>query len=191
MSKLVVSEFVSVDGVMQDPGGDGDFRHAGWTFDIEPDQDVYAFKTWELEQADVQLLGRKTYEGFAAAWPSRTDEAGFADKMNSMRKYVVSTTVSDPEWNNTSVISSEVDDQVRRLKAEEGGDILVAGSATLVRSLHQSGLVDEYRLMVFPVVLGSGLRLFPDDASDKVKLSLASTKAYGNGIILNTYTRAS
>ncbi|MDP9318217.1 MAG: dihydrofolate reductase family protein, partial [Actinomycetota bacterium] len=155
------------------------------------DDEGMKYKLDEVLEHEALLLGRKTYEGFAAAWPGRTDEAGFADKMNSMRKYVVSTTVSDPEWNNTSVISSEVDDQVRRLKAEEGGDILVAGSATLVRSLHQSGLVDEYRLMVFPVVLGSGLRLFPDDASDKVKLSLASSKAYGNGIILNTYTRAS
>ena len=160
MSKLVVSEFVSVDGVMQDPGGDGDFRHAGWTFDIEPDQDVYAFKTWELEQAETQLLGRRTYEGFAAAWPERGGDGGFADKMNSMEKYVVSTTVTEPEWNNTSVISSDVADAVRRLKEREGGDILVAGSATLVRTLHESGLVDEYHLMVFPVVLGSGLRLF-------------------------------
>jgi dihydrofolate reductase len=187
MKKLVVTEFVSLDGVMQDPGGDGDFKHAGWTFDIDVDPAVYEFKGWELEQADSQLLGRKTYEGFAAAWPERTDEAGFADKMNAMPKYVVSTTLTDPEWNNTSVISDNVVEQVAGLKEGDGGDILVAGSKTLVETLHTSGLVDEYRLMVFPVVLGSGLRLFPDDAEDKVKLKLADSKVYNNGVTLQAY----
>ncbi|MDX6307120.1 MAG: hypothetical protein QOI06_166 [Nocardioidaceae bacterium] len=190
MSKLVVTEFVSVDGVMQDPGGDSDFKHAGWTFDIDTDEAVYQFKGWELEQADTQLLGRKTYEGFAAAWPERGGDGGFADKMNAMPKYVVSTTLRDPKWNNTTVIDSDVVDAVTRLKESGGGDILVAGSATLVRFLHENGLVDEYRVMVFPVVLGSGLRLFPDDAGDKVKLALVESKAFSNGIVLNTYTRA-
>jgi dihydrofolate reductase len=190
MSKLVVTEFVSVDGVMQDPGGDSDFKHAGWTFDIDTDEAVYQFKGWELEQADTQLLGRKTYEGFAAAWPERGGDGGFADKMNAMPKYVVSTTLSDPKWDNTTVIDSDVVDAVTRLKESDGGDILVAGSATLVRFLHENGLVDEYRVMVFPVVLGSGLRLFPDDAGDKVKLALVESKAFSNGIVLNTYTRA-
>jgi dihydrofolate reductase len=187
MRKLVVSEFVSVDGVMQDPGGDGDFKHAGWTFDIEPDPAPYDFKLWELQQADIMLLGRKTYEGFAAAWPDRTDEAGFADKMNSMPKYVVSTTLTSPEWNNSTVISSDVVDAVRALKDGDGGDVLVGGSRTLVGTLHENGLIDEYRLMVFPVVLGSGLRLFPDDAADKLKLSLSDVKTYSNGITLQTY----
>jgi dihydrofolate reductase len=190
MKKLVVTEFVSVDGVIQDPGGDGDFKHAGWTFDIDPDPAVYEFKSWELEQAESQLLGRKTYEGFAAAWPGRTDEMGFADKMNAMPKYVVSTTLTSPEWNNTSVIGDNVAGNVRALKDGDGGDILVAGSKTLVGTLHEEGLVDEYRLMVFPVVLGSGLRLFPDDAADKVKLALADTKTYTNGITLLTYVPA-
>jgi dihydrofolate reductase len=148
MSKLVVTEFVSVDGVMQDPGGDSDFKHAGWTFDIDTDEAVYQFKGWELEQADTQLLGRKTYEGFAAAWPERGGDGGFADKMNAMPKYVVSTTLRDPKWNNTTVIDSDVVDAVTRLKESGGGDILVAGSATLVRFLHENGLVDEYRVMV-------------------------------------------
>jgi len=187
MSKLAVTEFISVDGVIEAPGGSENFRHKGWTFDIDPDPTIYEFKAWELEQADTQLLGRKTYDGFAAAWPERGGDGGFADRMNSMEKYVVSTTLSDPTWENTSVISEDVAGRVAELKAREGGDILVAGSATLVRFLHEHGLVDEYRLMVFPVVLGSGLRLFQDDAPDKVKLSLASTRSYSNGIVLNTY----
>jgi dihydrofolate reductase len=188
MSKLAVTEFISVDGVIDSPGGEAGYRHAGWTFDIEPDPTIYDFKTWELEQADTQLLGRRTYESFAAAWPGRGGDGGFADTMNNMEKYVVSTTLTDPEWNNTSVISSDVAAAVQRLREREGGDIIVAGSATLVRFLHEQRLVDEYRLMVFPVVLGSGLRLFPDDAAEKVKLRLADTKPYSNGIVLNTYT---
>jgi dihydrofolate reductase len=187
MKKLVVTEFMSVDGVIQDPGGDGDFKHAGWTFDIDTDPAVYQFKGWELEQAESQLLGRKTYEGFAAAWPERTDGMGFADKMNAMPKYVVSTTLTSPEWNNTTVISTDVVNAIADLKEGDGGDILVAGSKTLVGTLHENGLVDEYRLMIFPVVLGSGLRLFPDDAADKVKLKLADLKTYSNGVTLQTY----
>ena len=190
MSKLVVTEFISVDGVIDSPGGEAGYKHAGWTFDIEPDPAVYEFKGWELDQAETQLLGRKTYEGFAAAWPERGGDGGFADKMNSMEKYVVSTTITDPTWENTTVIGSDVAARVAELKAREGGDILVAGSATLVQFLHEHELVDEYHLMVFPVVLGSGRRLFPDDATEKVKLRLADTRAYSNGIMLNTYTPA-
>jgi dihydrofolate reductase len=190
MKKLVVTEFVSVDGVMQDPGGSGDFKHAGWTFDIETDPAVYEFKRWEIDQAESQLLGRKTYEGFAAAWPERTDEMGFADRMNAMPKYVVSTTLKDPDWNNTTVISDNVVDEIGRLKEGDGGDILVAGSKTLVETLYENGLVNEYRLMVFPVVLGSGMRLFPDNAADKVKVKLADSKTYSNGITLQTYVPA-
>jgi dihydrofolate reductase len=190
MSKLVVTEFISADGVIDSPGGETGYKHTGWTFDIEPDPTVYEFKGWELDQAETQLLGRRTYEGFAAAWPERGGDGGFADRMNAMEKYVVSTTLTDPTWENTTVISSDVAAKVAELRAREGGDILVAGSATLVRFLHEKGLVDEYHLMVFPVVLGSGKRLFPDDAADKVKLSLEDTKAFSNGIILNTYTVA-
>jgi dihydrofolate reductase len=188
MSKLVVTEFISVDGVIDSPGGEAGYKHAGWTFDIEPDPTIYEFKTWELDQAETQLLGRRTYEGFAAAWPERGGDGGFADKMNGMEKYVVSTTITDPTWENTTVISSDVAARVAEIKGRKGGDILVAGSATLVRFLHERRLVDEYRLMVFPVVLGSGLRLFQDDAPDKVKLTLADTRTYSNGIVLNTYT---
>jgi dihydrofolate reductase len=188
MSKLVVTEFISVDGVIDSPGGESGYRHAGWTFDIEPDPTIYEFKTWELDQAETQLLGRRTYEGFAAAWPERGGDGGFADRMNAMEKYVVSTTITDPAWENTTVISSDVAAKVAEIKGREGGDILVAGSASLVRFLHEHHLVDEYRLMVFPVVLGSGLRLFQDDAPDKVKLTLADTRTYSNGIVLNTYT---
>jgi len=190
MSKLVVTEFISVDGVIDSPGGESGYQHTGWTFDIDPDPTVYEFKGWELDQTETQLLGRKTYEGFAAAWPERGGDGGFADRMNSMEKYVVSTTITDPTWNNTFVISTDVAAKVAELKSREGGDILVAGSATLVRFLHVNGLVDEYRLMIFPVVLGSGLRLFPDDAADKVKLTLADTRTFSNGIMLNTYQPA-
>jgi dihydrofolate reductase len=188
MSKLVVTEFISVDGVIDSPGGEAGYKHAGWTFDIEQDPTVFEFKGWELDQAETQLLGRKTYEGFASAWPERGGDGGFADKMNSMEKYVVSTTITNPTWTNTRVISSDVAARVAELKARDGGDILVAGSAMLVRFLHENDLVDEYHLMVFPVVLGSGQRLFPDSADDKVKLTLADTRTYSNGIQLNTYT---
>ena len=189
MSKLVVTEFISVDGVIDSPGGESGYRHAGWTFDIDPDPTIYEFKTWELEQADTQLLGRKTYEGFAAAWPGRAGDGGFADQMNSMEKYVVSTTITSPEWENASVISTDVAARVAELRSRASvGDILVAGSATLVQFLHENELVDEYRLMVFPVVLGSGKRLFPDGATDKVKLGLVESTTYANGIVLNTYS---
>lgn len=119
----MVTEFISIDGVIEGPGGEGNFKHTGWTFDIEPDETVYEFKERELEQADTQLLGRKTYQGFATAWPERGGDGGFADKMNNMEKYVVSTTLTDPVWNNTSVISTDVADEVQRLKEREGGDM--------------------------------------------------------------------
>jgi dihydrofolate reductase len=158
--KLVVSEFVTLDGVMEDPGGAEGFDRGGWAFKFDRGVEGDKFKLDEVLAAEAMLLGRKTYEGFAAAWPDRTDEAGFADKMNSMPKYVVSRTLTDASWNNTTIISSDVADRVAKLKAKPGGDLLVAGSGELVHELAGHDLVDEYRLMVFPIVLGAGHRLF-------------------------------
>ena len=167
MREIIVTEFISLDGVVEAPGGEEGFKHTGWTFDIESDPTMYDYKFEETREAGAQLLGRRTYEGFAAAWPGR--EGDFADLFNSMPKYVVSTTLSDPAWNNSHVLGSL--DDVARLREEDGGPLLVAGSATLVHGLYDAGLVDEWRLMVFPVVLGSGQRLFPDSADDKTKLT--------------------
>lgn len=159
MGKLVVTEFITLDGVIEDPGGSEGFERGGWAFQFERGEAGDKFKLDELTTADAQLLGRKTYEGFAAAWPERTDEAGFADKMNSMPKYVVSTTLESADWNNTTILRDV--GEVAALK-ERHDEILVAGSATLVQALVGQGLVDELRLMVFPVLLGAGKRLFAD-----------------------------
>jgi dihydrofolate reductase len=160
--RVVVSEFVTLDGVMEDPGGAEGFADGGWAvrYDRGPEGD--RFKLDELMDAEALLLGRVTYEGFAEAWPSRTDEVGFADKMNSMLKYVVSNTLSTAGWNNSTVITGDVEPALEQLRDRPGGDLLVAGSATLVHTLARLDLVDEYRLMVFPIVLGGGKRLFPD-----------------------------
>src|SRR5439155_27139689 len=144
MGKLVVSEFVTLDGVMEDPGGAEGFRRGGWAFQFDRGPEGDKFKLDELVAAEALLLGRKTYEGFAAAWPDRTDEAGFADKMNSMPKYIVSTTLTDPEWQNSTVISENVAEEIVKLKQQPGGDILVAGSAQLVQALQEHDLVDEW-----------------------------------------------
>ena len=164
MAKLVVTEFVSLDGVMDDPGGSEGTKHGGWTFQFDRGDEGNKFKLDELIASDALLLGRVTYQGFAQAWPGRTDEQGYAQKMNPMRKYVVSTTLTDDEatWENTEVIRGDVAGEIAKLKAEPGGDILVHGSCSLVHSLMEYGLVDEYRLMVFPILLGSGKRLFPE-----------------------------
>jgi dihydrofolate reductase len=188
MGKLVVTEFVSVDGVFEDPGGSEDYEHGGWTFEYDRGEDGDTFKLDELMEAEVQLLGRVTYEGFAKAWPSRED--AFADKLNSDPKYVVSTTLKDPEWQNTTVICGDVADQVAMLKERTDGVILVAGSGTLVGTLLGADLVDELRLMVFPTMLGRGRRLFPDGI-DRLKLKLAETKTVGSdGIQVLIYQRA-
>ena len=188
MGKVVVTEFVSLDGVMQDPGGAEGYRHGGWTFTFDRGADGDAFKLEELKAADAQLLGRVTYDGFSKAWPSMKDEAGFAEKMNTMPKYVVSTTLENPTWENTTVISENVADEVRALKDRYAGDILIAGSRTLAQSLIAEDLIDEYRLMVFPVVLGSGKRLFPEEAADSRRLRLTATKPVGSdGVIVLTY----
>jgi dihydrofolate reductase len=185
MGKIVVTEFVSLDGVMEDPGGAEGFKHGGWTFEFDQGDEGNQFKLDETLEAEALLLGRVTYEGFAAAWPSMEDPVGFADKMNSMPKYVVSSTLENPEWNNSTVVSI---DAVARLKDEVDGVILVGGSAQLAQSLIELNLVDEFRLMVFPVVLGSGKRLF-GESSDKLPLRLADSKTVGDGIVILTLER--
>jgi dihydrofolate reductase len=188
MGTLVVTEFVSVDGVFEDPGGAEGYEHGGWTFEYDRGDDGNKFKLDELMEAEVQLLGRVTYEGFAAAWPSR--EGDFADKLNNDPKYVVSTTIDDPEWQNTTVISGNVAEEIADLKERTNGAILVAGSGTLVRTLLDADLVDELRLMVFPTVLGRGKRLFPDGI-DRLKLRLTESKQVGpDGVQVQIYQRA-
>ncbi len=189
MGKVVVTEFVSMDGVMEDPGGAEEFEHGGWTFEFDRGPEGDKFKLDEVMDADAQLLGRVTYQGFAAAWPTITDEVGFADKMNSMPKYVVSTTLEEAEWNNSTVVKGDVAEEISKLKGQVDGNILVAGSATLVQSLMQHDLVDELRLMVFPLVLGSGKRLFAD-GSERADFRLTDSKALESGILILTYERA-
>jgi dihydrofolate reductase len=189
MGKIVVTEFVSLDGVIEAPGGGEDYQHAGWTFEIDRGEEGDKFKLDELDEAEAQLLGRVTYEGFAAAWPAMEDGAGFAEKMNSMPKYVVSSTLGEPEWNNSTVLSGDFVDEITKLKDEVDGVILVAGSAQLVQGLIEHDLVDELRLMVFPVVLGSGKRLF-GDVVEKKPLKLIDSKVVGAGVALLTYEPA-
>ena len=189
MGKIVVTEFISLDGVIEDPGGSEDYRHGGWTFEIDRGTDGDKFKLDELLEAEAQLLGRVTYEGFAAAWPAMEDGAGFAEKMNSMPKYVVSSTLREASWENTTILSGELPDEVARLHREIDGVILVAGSAQLVQGLLEHGLVDELRLMVFPVLLGEGKRLF-GQVSEKKPLRLTGSKTLGDGIALLTYEPA-
>jgi dihydrofolate reductase len=174
MRRIVVSEFVTLDGVMEDPGGAEDFDRGGWAFQFERGPDGDKFKLDEVIEADALLLGRKTYEGFAKAWPTVTDEVGFAEKMNSMPKYVVSSTLESADWNNSTVINGDVAEEVAKLD----GNILVAGSAQLVQMLMDHDLVDEYRLMIYPVLLGSGKRLFKDGV-DTTALQIVETNQTG------------
>ena len=182
MGKIIVTEFVSLDGVMEDPGGAEDFKYGGWTFEIGRGEEGDKFKLDETMATDALLLGRVTYEGFAAAWPTREGE--FADKFNTMPKYVVSSTLKDPSWNNTTVIGI---DDVAKLR-DEHETVVVHGSATLAQSLLERDLVDELRLMVFPVVLGKGRRLF-GETSDKKRLQLAESRVVGDGVAILIYTR--
>jgi dihydrofolate reductase len=188
MGRIVVTEFTSLDGVVEDPGGAEDYRHSGWSFEISRGEEGDQFKLDEALASEALLLGRITYEGFADAWPSREGE--FADKFNEMPKYVVSTTLQDPDWNNSTVIQGDVPKEVARLKDEIDGDIVVHGSPTLVQTLIDNDLVDELRLMVFPVVLGSGKRLF-GDTSDKKPLRLAGSRVVGDGVSIQIYEPAS
>jgi dihydrofolate reductase len=186
MGKIVVTEFVSLDGVFEDPGGAEGYQHGGWSFTFNQGADGGKFKLDELMAADAQLLGRVTYDGFARAWPAMEDPVGFASKMNAMPKYVVSATLTDPAWNNTTVITLET---AGKLKDQYQGDILVAGSGQLVRALTGLGLVDEYRLMVFPLVLGTGKRLF--DGVARTSLKLADVTRIGpDGVTIQRYTPA-
>jgi len=188
MGRIVVTEFISLDGVIEDPGGAEDYSRGGWAFDFDRGAEGDKFKMDELLEAEAQLLGRVTYEGFAAAWPEREDEAGFAKKMNEMPKYVASTTLERPEWQNTTVLSGDVAAAVAQLREEVDGTILVAGSATLVQTLVENDLIDELRLMVFPVLLGAGKRLFPS-GEKKTPLTLAEAKTVGDGIAILRYAR--
>ena len=187
MGRIVVTEFVSLDGVMEAPGGGENFKHAGWTFKINRGDEGEKFKLDETFGSEALLLGRKTYEGFAAAWPSMKNE--FADKFNSMPKYVVSSTLDDPTWNNSTVLKGDVEEEVSKLRQEVDGDIVVHGSAQLVQALLEHDLVDELRLMVFPVVLGSGKRLF-GETSNKKSLRLVDSRTVGDGVAILIYGRA-
>jgi dihydrofolate reductase len=187
MGRIVITEFVSLDGVMEDPGGSENFKYGGWTFKINRGEEGDKFKVDETFATEALLLGRVTYEGFAEAWPSRTGE--FADKFNSMPKYVVSSTLKEPEWSNSTVVTGDVGQAVLEVKQRHSGDIAVHGSAQLVQALLEKDLVDELRLMVFPVVLGSGKRLF-GETSDKKPLRLVDSKIVGDGVAILVYDRA-
>jgi dihydrofolate reductase len=182
MARIVATEYVSIDGVMEAPGGGEDFRHAGWTFEIARGEEGDRFKLEEALASDALLLGRKTYEGFAAAWPAM--QGTFADKFNNMPKYVVSSTLDKKaEWNNSTVLTGDAVQEVSRLRQSLDGHIVVHGSAQLVQTLIENDLVDELRLMVFPVVLGTGKRLF-GDTSDKKRLQLTDSKTVGDGVTI-------
>ena len=187
MGKIIATEFVSLDGVVEAPGGGEDFKYGGWSFEFDRGDEGDKFKLDETLSSEALLLGRVTYEGFAAAWPSREGE--FADKFNTMPKYVVSSTLKDPEWNNTTVLEGDVAEEVTQLKQRHEGDIVVHGSPRLVQTLLEHDLVDELRLMVFPVVLGSGKRVF-GQTSDKKPLRLIDSKVVGDGVAILVYQRA-
>ena len=186
MRRLIVSEFVSLDGVMEGPGSENGYAHAGW---VGPRMgpDCLQYKLTEVLEAGALLVGRVTYETFAEAWPKRTGE--FADQMNGMPKHVVSTKLRDAVWNNSSIIRGDVGSEVGKLKKARGGSILVAGSRTLVHSLLKHGLVDELRLMTFPVMLGSGRRVFPELA-EPLALQLTDRRAFSGGVVVHHYTPA-
>jgi dihydrofolate reductase len=182
MSRIVITEFVSLDGVMEDPR---------WTFEFDRGPEGDKFKLDELYDSEAMLLGRITYEHFAQAWPSMTDEEGFADRMNTMGKYVVSRTLPDAEatWGDTTVLRGDAVAEVRALRERPGGDLLVAGSGQLARMLVSEGQFDELRLMVFPVILGAGISPFPDGKT-RARLSLTSAQQIRDGIMLMTYQPA-
>jgi dihydrofolate reductase len=185
MGQIVVTEFISLDGVVEDPGGSEDFKHGGWSFEFSRGDEGDKFKLDELMAAEALLLGRKTFEGFAAAWPSREGE--FADKFNNMPKYVVSSTLSDPDWNNSTVIApDDLVEAVSKLRDDLGGEIQVAGSVQLAQALLEHDLVDRLHLMMFPVALGSGRRLF-GETDDKKTLRLTDSRTVGDGVSILVY----
>lgn len=180
MRKIIATEYVTLDGLMEEPGK--------WAFPFWSDE-AAKFKFDELFASDALLLGRITYEGFAKAWPSMTDEGGFSDRMNNIPKFVVSTTLDKAEWNNSTVIKENVVEEITRLKQHPGKDILLAGSGQLLHTLMQHDLIDEYRFMLHPIVLGSGKRLFRDGIDTKT-LKLVDTKTFSTGIVVLTYEPA-
>src|SRR5829696_9966862 len=187
MGKLVVTEFVSLDGVMQAPGGE-DFKYPGWSFEFDRGEDGNRFKLDETLETEALLIGRVTYESFAGAWPDREGE--FAEKFNSMPKFVVSTTLGEPEWNNTTVLDSgDATAQVRKLKDEFDGELQVPGSHRLVQELIESDLVDQINLMVFPVILGTGKKAF-EEKPERRNLRLKESKVVGDGVLVLIYERA-
>lgn len=183
MRKIIVTEFVTLDGVMEAPGGEPGHPHSGWVFDFMAPE-LLQYKLEEVLEAESLLIGRVTYESFADAWPKR--EGPIAERMNAMRKHVVSATLRDPQWNNTSVIAGDVVAEVKWLKLRDGGPIQVPGSRMLAQLLIAEGLVDEYRLMIFPVILGSGRRLFPE-TPHKTVLRLGDSRSFGSGVVVHTY----
>ena len=186
-ARIVVTEFVSLDGVMEAPGGEP-FKYPGWTFEFDRGEDGNQFKLDETRQADGLLIGRRTYESFAGAWPQREGE--FADKFNAMPKFVVSTTLTDPDWNNTTVLGSgDATAQVRELKEEFDGELQIPGSHRLVQELIASDLVDQVNLMVFPVILGTGKKAF-EELPDRRRMRLKDSKIVGEGIAVLVYERA-
>jgi dihydrofolate reductase len=186
-ARIVVTEFVSLDGVMEAPGGEP-FKYPGWSFEFDRGDDGNQFKLEETRQADALLIGRRTYESFAGAWPQRQGE--FADKFNSMPKFVVSTTLKDPEWTHTTVLDGgDATAQVRKLKQEFDGELQVPGSHRLVQELIESDLVDQVNLMVFPVILGTGKRAF-EEKSERRKLRLKESKVVGDGVLVLVYERS-
>ena len=186
-ARIVVTEFVSLDGVMEAPGGE-DFKYPGWSFEFERGDDGNQFKLEETLRADALLIGRRTYESFAGAWPNREGE--FADKFNSMPKYVVSTTLGEPDWHNTTVLDSgDATEQVRKLKEEFDGELQVPGSHRLVQELIEADLVDQINLMVFPVILGTGMRAF-EETPERRNLKLTESKVVGDGVLVLIYERA-
>jgi dihydrofolate reductase len=193
MGHIVVTEFITLDGVIEDPGGgEKSFEHSGWEFQFNRGEQGDAFKTEELMVADAQLLGRVTYQGFAKVWPAMREETGeYGEKINSMPKHVVSTTLSDEDasWENSTVIRDDIPGAVRALKQDVPGDILVQGSATLAQTLAENDLVDRYRLMLFPIVLGTGKRLFPQGAP-WARFELAQCEQVGSDGVLTLIYQA-
>jgi dihydrofolate reductase len=187
MGRIVVTEFISLDGVVEDPGGSEDFKYSGWSFEFNRGDEGDQFKLDETMASDALLLGRVTYEGFADSWPSRDGE--FADKFNSMPKYVVSSTLKNPDWTNTTVIEGDLAEEVAKLRDRHDGDVTVHGSAQLAQALIDKDLVDALHLMVFPVVLGTGKQLF-GETGDKKTLKLTDSKTVGDGVSILVYGRA-
>lgn len=186
MGRIVVTEFISLDGVVEAPGGE-DFKHRNWSFAFDRGEDGDRFKLDEALEAEALLIGRRTYESFAGAWPQY--QGPLADKYNSMPKYVVSSTLTDPGWNNTRVISGDVVREVSKLKNEVEGDIQVPGSIRLVQELIENDLVDEIHLMTFPVILGAGRRLI-EQTTGKTTWKLTESKTVGEGILITIFQRA-